>query len=84
MGNVIDDSSVTSGLSWGGFNLSGNMKSIGEVRRLLNQEERLRWFECAYRELLDAKCPCQIKRAADKSSEAEAWAERVATEGLRP
>lgn len=63
MASAIDDSTVTSGLSWGGFNLSGDARSIGEVRRLLNQEDRLRWFEAEYRRLLDAGCPCKAKIA---------------------
>lgn len=59
MGSVIDDGTVTAGLSWNGFNLQGDIRSIAEVRRLFNVEERLRWFEFAYRELLDAGCPCK-------------------------
>jgi hypothetical protein len=39
-----------SGLSWNGFNLAGDRKSIDEVRRLMHLEERLRWFEEHYKE----------------------------------
>jgi len=60
--SVIDDSVTVCGISWGGFNLSGDSKSIREVRRLLLQQERLAYFEEQYRSLLSAECPCQVRR----------------------
>ena len=63
MASVIDDTTVIGGLSWGGFNLSGDVASIREVRRLLAQEERLKWFEKVYRDMLDVGYPCRVKTA---------------------
>ncbi len=40
-----------SGLSWNGFNIAGDRKSIEEVQRLMHLEERLQWFEKGYIEL---------------------------------
>jgi hypothetical protein len=34
-----------SGLSWNGFNVAGDRKSIDEVCRLMHCESRLQWFE---------------------------------------
>ncbi len=48
----ILDSEI-SGLSWSGFNIAGDRKSIDEVRRLMNQEDRLKWFELHYKSLID-------------------------------
>lgn len=56
------DAAEHCGIGWGGFNLEGDAASIGEVRRLIHAQDRLRWFEAAYRELLDAGCPCKVKR----------------------
>jgi len=39
-----------SSLSWNGFNVAGDRKSIDEVRRLMGVEDRLRWFERHHRE----------------------------------
>ena len=35
-------------LSWGGFNLSGDKKSINEARRLVHCDGRLKFFEQEY------------------------------------
>lgn len=43
-----------SGVSWGGFNVAGDRKSIDEVRRLMHLEDRLRWFEREYAKLLES------------------------------
>ncbi len=48
----ILDSEI-SGLSWSGFNIAGDRKSLDEVRRLMNQEDRLKWFELHYKSLID-------------------------------
>lgn len=34
-----------SGMSWSGFNIAGDSKSIDEVRRLMNAEDRCRSLE---------------------------------------
>ena len=38
-----------SGLSWNGFNVAGDTKSMTEVRRLMDLEDRLKWFEREYK-----------------------------------
>jgi hypothetical protein len=38
------------GISWNGFHVAGDKKSIDEVRRLMHLEERLRWFERHHKE----------------------------------
>lgn len=43
-----------SGLSWGGFNLRGDRKSIDEVRRLMNCAERLSQLEPYLQEQIKA------------------------------
>jgi len=42
-------------ISWNGFNVAGDRKSIDEVRRLMYLQERLRWFEQHHQECVRAK-----------------------------
>jgi hypothetical protein len=52
-GRVIDftETPVASAISWSGFNLLGDEKSIAEVKRLMHRDERCAWFEDAYAKL---------------------------------
>jgi hypothetical protein len=57
--SIADALSVThtahSAVSWGGFNVYGDEKSIRKVRRLIEMEARLRWFEREYNRLVNEK-----------------------------
>ena len=55
MANVIDDTVVEAGISWGNFMLRGDPASVAEVKRLLVQEERLKWFEREYQVIVGMK-----------------------------
>lgn len=42
-----------SAMSWNGFNLFGDKKSINELERLMYCEVRLKWFEREYQALVE-------------------------------
>jgi hypothetical protein len=44
-------------LSWNGFNIAGDRKSIDEVQRLMHLEERLAWFERHHKECTSTTWP---------------------------
>lgn len=49
------------GISWNGFNVAGDNKSVEEVKRLMHLQDRLAWFEDAYRkQFLDHKLEARI------------------------
>ncbi len=56
----ILDSEI-SGLSWNGFNIAGDRKSIDEVRRLMNQEDKLKWFKLHYKSLVSELAEARIE-----------------------
>jgi hypothetical protein len=52
---IADHDIECSGISWAGFNLFGDHKSINEVQRLLNVEARFKAYDQRVEE--GQKCP---------------------------
>lgn len=59
------DATEISGMSWNGFNLLGDEKSIKELRRLENRSSQLEVYTAAYEErIATAKAEAEKMRAA--------------------